>query len=55
MMTGMHGKAMPCKRTPKKMLWCKYVIEVVDVVFVQKQWRGIHTRPRDLRAWMNKD
>jgi hypothetical protein len=32
MITGMHGKVMPCNRIPKKMLWCEYVIEAVDVV-----------------------
>ena len=40
MITGMHGKVMPCNRIPKKMLWCEYVIEVVDAVLCKNNGAG---------------
>jgi hypothetical protein len=42
MITGMHGKVMPCNRIPKKMLWCEYVIEVVDVCCAKTKARDPH-------------
>jgi hypothetical protein len=42
MITGMHGKVMPCNRIPKKMLWCEYIIEVVDAVCAKTMARDPH-------------